>query len=311
MQLTKEDRIKGGLWGLLIGDALGVPYEFQDPEALPPYEEIEYEPPADFIRSHSSVPPGTWSDDGAQALCLLESLLERSEYNPIDFSQRLQRWYFEGRYAVDGAVFDVGIQTREAIIKLSKNYFPEESGRREESANGNGSLMRVLPLALWHTGSEAALVADAERQSIVTHAHPRAQACCALYCLWARRILEANTEEPWPEAAATLRGIYRDRPEFLRELVEYIRPDFPPSGQGSGYVVDCLNSARIACEEESFEAVVKRAIQFGNDTDTTACVAGGIAGLRFGYSGIPDRFRVGLRGKSWVEALLKRLSQRA
>lgn len=300
------DKIRGAIYGLLIGDALGVPYEFKDPTEIPPIEQIAYVPPDNFPRSHANVPPGTWSDDGSQALCLLDSLVTCGVLNLIDFSQRLQKWYFDGYFAVDGHVFDVGIQTREAIIKLSKNFFPGESGRADEHANGNGSLMRSLPLALWHTGSDEELAELAHQQSIVTHAHPRSQVCCALYCLWARRILE-NASDPWQSATKSLRQFYRNRPDFAYELEDHVRPDSPPICEGSGYVVDCLHSARYACTKDSFEGVIRRAIQFGNDTDTTACVAGGIAGLLFGYSRIPQYLTEGLRGKEMLQPILDRL----
>src|SRR3712207_1158606 len=103
--LTRKQRIEGGLIGLLGGDALGVPYEFQDAEDLPPFSQIEYEPPPGFARSHGGVAPGTWSDDGAQALCLLASLLERDCFDPDDFARRLLRWYEQGYMAVDNRVF--------------------------------------------------------------------------------------------------------------------------------------------------------------------------------------------------------------
>lgn len=303
----RADRISGAIYGLLIGDALGVPYEFHNPKNLPAFDLIAYEPPSDFQRSHRGVPPGTWSDDGAQALCLLDSLTQRNEFNLIDFSQRLQNWYFDGYLAVDKNVFDVGIQTREAIKKLSQSYFPGETGRADEHANGNGSLMRALPLALWHQGSDEELIELAHQQSLVTHAHPRSQACCALYCIWARKILQ-NHVNPWHSAAETLRQAYRDRPEFSFELEDQIRPESPPVCEGTGYVVDCLHSARVACAKDSFESVIKRAIQFGNDTDTTACVAGGMAGLLFGFSKIPQHLIDGLRGKAIVEPLVERLT---
>ncbi|MDQ8203957.1 ADP-ribosylglycohydrolase family protein [Pelagicoccus sp. SDUM812003] len=304
--IDRRQRLQGGLLGMLVGDALGVPYEFKSSERIPSYHQIEFEPPAGFLRSYPEVPPGTWSDDGAQALCLLESLLAHGELNLIDFSQRLQNWYFEGHMAVGKHVFDVGIQTREAIVKLSKNYFPEESGRRDEYANGNGSLMRVLPLALWHQGDDRQLVADAHEQSIVTHAHPRAMVCCALYCLWARRVLE-RCPTPWEAAVAALRELYRELPVHKEQLEEHVRPDSRPGGNGTGYVVDSLHSARLACEETSFEKVVKRAVQIGNDTDTTACVAGGIAGIQYGIQQIPRRFLEGLRGQELVAPLLDKL----
>nr|WP_245629735.1 ADP-ribosylglycohydrolase family protein [Alicyclobacillus sendaiensis] len=94
-----EDRIRGGMWGLLIGDALGVPYEWLEPEAIPPWDEMEMEPPEGISRLHA-VPPGTWSDDGAQALCLLESLLTCGRFDPADFTARLVAWHDEGLWTV-------------------------------------------------------------------------------------------------------------------------------------------------------------------------------------------------------------------
>src|SRR5688572_19198218 len=106
---THYERISGAIYGLLIGDALGVPYEFKSPHELPPLDKIEFQPPAGFYRSHSSVPSGTWSDDGAQALCLLASLLECGELDLEDFAERMVNWAEKGYCAVDNYVFDIGI----------------------------------------------------------------------------------------------------------------------------------------------------------------------------------------------------------
>lgn len=303
---TLRERLEGGLIGLLVGDALGVPYEFHRPEDLPPTAEIEFTPPSGFRRAHRSVPPGTWSDDGAQALILLASLLRCGKLDINDFSHGLVAWYETGYLAVDGIVFDVGIQTSQVIRRLRAGTPAPAAGSTDERANGNGSLMRVLPLALWHQGTDAELVADAHDQSRVTHGHVRAQACCALYCLWARRILE-QAAEPWEASVSTLRSIYGTESLAFAELEREIQPGAPPKGHGSGYVVDCLHSARLACLAGSYEQVVKTAIALGHDTDTTACVAGGIAGIRDGVEAIPQRWREQLRGKPMVEPLLRGL----
>jgi len=117
-------------------------------------------------------------------------------------------------------------------------------------------------------------------------------------------------EDPWREAAAALRGLWADDPASLAVLEESIRPDAPPGGRGGGYVVDCLHSARWAVEAGSYEQVVKAAIALGDDTDTTACVAGGIAGLRDGVTAIPERWRRALRGREWLDPLLNSLLER-
>ncbi|MBN1207535.1 MAG: ADP-ribosylglycohydrolase family protein [Myxococcaceae bacterium] len=307
---TREERIAGGVYGLLIGDALGVPYEFHPPAQIPPRAQIEFEPPAGFHRAHAGVPPGTWSDDGAHALCLLASLLYRGQLDPEDLGRRLWNWYELGYLAVDYEVFDVGIQTRSALNTFRAGTSALLSGPKGEGDNGNGSLMRVLPLALWHTGSDEALASDAMRQSLVTHGHLRSQVCCALYCLWARRTLQ-GAADPWAEAVATFRRLYPEGREASAELELHLRPDRPEPGRGTGYVVDCLISARDCVRAEAtYEGGVKAAVALGEDTDTTAAVAGGIAGLRDGVEAIPQRWRAALRGKELVEPMLQELIRR-
>lgn len=309
--MITQNRINGGIWGLLIGDAVGVPYEFNLPEHLPLYHQLEIVPPLGFARAHAQVPVGTWSDDGAQALALLASLLHCQQLDTDDFGRRLVNWYQVGYMAVDFEVFDVGIQTAEAIRSIIAGTPAGIAGSIDQYANGNGSLMRVLPLALWHQGSDAELVDDAHRQSRVTHGHLRSQICCALYCLWARRLLqEYDPEDAWKDATTTLRQLYGASSEAYAELEWQVRPDEEPSGTGSGYVVDCLRSARFAMQQNSFEDVVKTAIALGRDTDTTACVAGGVAGIYFGQNNIPERWFDQLRGKDLVEPLLQELKQR-
>lgn len=305
----KKERIGGGLIGLLVGDALGVPYEFNPPENLPSLDEIEFEPPAYFRRSHAGVSPGTWSDDGAQALILLNTLLECGRFDTDFFAKGLIDWFDKGFMAVGGKVFDVGIQTRNAIDELKGGIKPLLAGGVDEYSNGNGSLMRVLPLVLWHQGTNEELVRDAEIQSRVTHAHPRSQVCCALYCLWARGILN-DEENAWENAVVFLRKLYANSEDKLDQLNSYIRPDEDHKISGGGYVVDSLFSAKAVCEKSNYEIIVKSAIALGNDTDTTACIAGGIAGIKFGVNNIPERWRENLLGAEIYKPLLERLLER-
>lgn len=302
-----RDRLAGGLVGLLVGDAVGVPYEFHAPDDLPPPDQIDMDPPQGFRRAHFGVRPGTWSDDGAQALVLLDSLLVRSGLDLAHFGEGLRRWLHEGYLAVGGQVFDIGIQTSTAINRLSQGMPAETAGPREESRNGNGSLMRVLPLALWHPGPDEDLARLAARQSLPTHGHPRSQVACAFYCLWARATL-ADQAEPWQWAEDRLRELGPAIGLPSDEIERVLDPANGPAAGGTGYVVDCLWSARRAVEEtDGFQACVRRAIAFGHDTDTTAAVAGGIAGLRHGLQGIPARWRDGLRGDALYRPQLEDL----
>jgi ADP-ribosylglycohydrolase len=238
-------------------------------------------------------------------LCLLASLLERDRFDADDFAQRLLWWFEHGYMAVDCRVFDCGVTTRRALLALRNGTPPLLAGPSEESDNGNGSLMRVLPLALWHSGADEELVDLAHQQSQITHGHARSQVCCALYCLWARRTLRAESD-PWASAVTALRAIYGDTQPRV-ELEEHVRPDDAPGGRGTGYVVDTLRTARGVMREPSYERVVREAIGHGHDTDTTACVAGGLAGARDGVNGIPERWRLALRGRDVAEPLVEAL----
>jgi ADP-ribosyl-[dinitrogen reductase] hydrolase len=314
LQDHKSSAAIGGLVGLLVGDALGVGFEFKNPNQIPSRAEIEMTMPAAFRRTYAHVPSGTWSDDGAQALCLLASLTERGKFSLTDFADRLLRWVDKGYLAVDDDVFDVGSQTARALDRLRDGAPPLESGGASEWDNGNGSLMRVLPLALWHTGPDSELGKYAHLQSMPTHAHPRSLVSCAFYCLTARGYLK-KLSDPWSWADQRLEEIYRDwsdpheRKVFLAELDELRNFSKTSEARGTGYVVDTIWSARKALQEKSFEDVTRTAISFGHDTDTTAAVACGLAGIKFGLYGIPERWLQQLRGFDLVEPVIARFME--
>ena len=299
-----DARRRDGLWGLLVGDALGVPYEFHPAERVPVYDDIEMDPPAGFPRTYPHVPAGTWSDDGAQALCLLDSLGHCGRLDLDDLATRMLAWYDEGLWAVDGVSFDVGVQTASALRHYARHHDPRTSGMVEPNGQGNGALMRVLPLALWHTGDDAGLVRDAADQALVTHGHVMNQVACAFYCLWARRLLAGHEPlDGWADALAWLRAHETDLDRL--GAVECLALDEPPDG--SGYVVQSFRAARwLLARCSSYEETVKRAVALGNDTVTTACIAGGLAAIAFGA--VPDRWLSALRGRDQVETLLATFS---
>jgi ADP-ribosylglycohydrolase len=305
----RRSRVLGSLYGLLVGDALGVPYEFRPPAALPPLHEIEMEPPPGFWRAHRGVPPGTWSDDGALALALLDSLLEEGRPDAAAIAGRIVAWARDGRYAVDRRVFDIGNQTSASVEQLEEGASPLESGGNDEYSNGNGSLMRVAPLALWHRGTDAELAEAAHLQSLPTHAHPRSLTACALLSLTLRRILERDMgpDEALEDAVAALAAHYAGRAPFADELQGLMDAPQRRTPTGSGYVVDTLWSAMHAVRDRDFESALRAAVAFGNDTDTTACVAGAIAGALHGVGAIPERWMQALRGREIVEPLAGRL----
>lgn len=315
--MDRANSAAAGMFGLLVGDALGVPYEFHDASSIPPESLIEMSPPTGFRRSHAGVPAGTWSDDGSQALCLFESLVIAPQLDLDDFAGRLQRWYRDGHLQAGGRVFDVGIQTSRALDRLERGESPLRSGGATERENGNGSLMRVLPVALLHDSRQGAfaLIEKAMRQSLPTHAHPRSLACCAQLVLWANGLMRGLGEDrAWDDAASTLRrfasgsdgasGSVVFGTSLEREVEVVLTPDPGYLPSGSGYVVDSLWSARWAMKQPTYEKVVRAAIRLGNDTDTTAAIAGGLAGIRDGMAAIPSRWLKLLRDRADVDGLL-------
>ena len=294
----RADRARGGLLGLLVGDALGVPHEFKAATDIPARNSIEMVMPSSYRRTYAHVPYGTWSDDGAQTLCLLESLMANNCLVPEDLGQRLLNWRDEGYMAVDGKRFDIGIQTNAALNRLRAGTPPLEAGGSHPSTSGNGSLMRVLALALWHQGSTDSLFEMAMRQSMVTHGSLIARLCCALYCGVARQLLEGvEVLRAWDQAIVELQRYCLDKAELAAVLQQDIlESKLRAIPTGGGYVVDALWSAHACLREADYASVVRAAVAMGNDTDTTAAIAGGLAGIVFGESGIPPRWLANMRG---------------
>jgi ADP-ribosyl-[dinitrogen reductase] hydrolase len=284
-----------------------VPYEFSSGAELPELGQIEMAPPAGFRRAHLGVPEGTWSDDGAQALHLLKALLEGDAALEAKFADGLQSWYSTGELTPDGRVFDVGIQTQEALARLARGAPPSQSGPYEERNNGNGSLMRVLPAALLPAADDSVLIERARRQSHPTHGHTRSLLACFLSTLISVRLLRGLTfVGALDEAQERLEQMTVEAERNELRILSDGRLDAP---NGSGYVVDCLwSSVAAVLRTRNFEDCVRCAISFGNDTDTTACAAGGWAGLLYGEEAIPSRWREQLQGKHLVEPMLERLA---
>jgi ADP-ribosylglycohydrolase len=303
--------IRGGIFGHLLGDAAGVPYEFKPAGLLVPWSpSIDMIPPKNFPRTHP-VPNGTWSDDGSLMLCLLDSLIETGEFNPVDQMRRSIRWMTEGYLAVGGHVFDIGNTTAIALRRgaelLEEGRSPEMNGESHDRSQGNGSLMRILPLALWHRGDASELVEWAMIQSSLTHAHPTCLVCCAIYCLWVRNILD-GVDQPFDTAIDELKAMRGDDPS-LSSAFETLDEWSKRIPAGTGLVVDTLFSARWAVESGgTFKDVIRRSILLGNDTDTTAAVAGGIAGIIVGEAGLPDDWMQVLRDRDRVEPMAARLA---
>ena len=311
----EAERLEGAIWGHLVGDALGVPYEFRAPGAV---GEVVF----GAAGTHGQ-PAGTWSDDGALMLALLDSLVPPVEdaggqpardavrFDPADQAHRIVRWYDDGAYTPDGdGRFDVGNATRAAIGALRAGIPAEEAGSVLPDALGNGSLMRILPLALaGREQDDATLVRWAATASGVTHGAPLARVACALYVLLATRLL-ANPDGSARALAGAVDALRREvagtpLAAAAADLLGWDRRT------GGGHVADAFWSAWEAFEgADSYGAAVTRAVQLGNDTDTTAAIAGGLAGIRWGSAGIPPAWWAAMRGRDVAGPLVDRLLAR-
>lgn len=270
----------------LLGDAFGVPHEFKQGYETPVKRDLAMVLPAQYPKSYAWVHYGTWSDDGSQMLALLDALqLRAGHYDATTFGANLLSWLHDAKYQAGGSVFDCGMQTRLALDSLAK-------GTRftlEGSHCGNGSLMRVLPMAampeIYPISKDEALRA-AMLQSDVTHPQPVARICCALYVLlaWAAQTGHKSLRAALPSAGEHLRSsglLNAEEHLALKYVLGYGATHMP---NNSGFVVNSLWSALWAVERsDSLSDTLKNVVAAGGDTDTVACIAGGLASLVFGW----------------------------
>ena len=267
--------LKTAIYGLAVADALGVPYEFLTRGSFEAVEMVGY--------GSYQQPAGTWSDDTSLVLATCDSIRAKGKIDPVDMQQRFKHWLFEGAYTPDGLTFDVGNATREALTR--------GHGLSDEYSNGNGSLMRVLPLAF-----TAADPSNIEAVSSITHAHATSVEACLLYVDIARRLLRG---QQLPEILSDIET--STTYARLRTLAELTEDDI----RSSGYVVDTLEAA-LWCllTSTSYPETVLKAVNLGDDTDTVAAVAGGLAGIIYGLEGIPADWLSQLRNKELLDSCL-------
>ncbi|HEY3376045.1 MAG TPA: ADP-ribosylglycohydrolase family protein [Armatimonadota bacterium] len=311
MMISQHDRISGGFWGALVGDALGVPVEFtaRDERKRDPVVGMRA-----FGTHHQ--PAGTWSDDSSLLLCTMESLC--AGFDPVDIGSRFIRWLDEGYWTPYGEVFDCGIATQQAIARLRRGVDPESAGGAGERDNGNGSLMRILPVACYFADAPTATLLDAaHRVSAVTHRHPRSQMACGMACLVAQALMQGQCIEGAYRSAITEAATVYTALPFAAERTHFVRvldgqlADVPESDiSGDGYVVHTLE-ASLWCllTTSSFEEAVLKAVNLGDDADTTGCVTGGLAGLAYGVDAIPLPWRECLARAGDIAASLQRFTE--
>ncbi|MGY3090175.1 ADP-ribosyl-[dinitrogen reductase] hydrolase [Hymenobacter sp. UYAg731] len=322
MSQTTTAQARAALLGLAVGDALGVPVEFA-PRAA------RRQDPVTGMRAYGThqQPAGTWSDDSSLTFCLAETLARsggRSGAPDLaDFARRSINWLYQSYWTATGETFDVGNATRAAIDRLQRGVEPTKAGPSGENDNGNGALMRILPLAFHDVWRAENLDLHAawtltERVASVTHGHPRSTLGCFLYLLVAKGLLDGlppaeacaqmrELANPWLENGS-IPAVVEDKYYRWWVLSDEIINQPEDKISSSGYVVHTLEAA-LWCllTHDNYAATVLAAVNLGDDTDTTGAVAGGLAGLAYGEAGIPGEWLAVLARRADIEDLAGRL----
>lgn len=277
------DRMRGCLLGLAVGDAVGTTVEFKSRGS--------FEPVTDMVGGGPfGLGAGQWTDDTSMALCLAESLIEKHGFNARDQMERYVRWYRNGHLSSTGRCFDIGNATSSALHRFERTSEPF-SGSTDPRSAGNGSIMRLAPVPMFYYPDTEQAVLMASDSSRTTHGADECLDACSLYAYMLVKTLDGKSRDEIlftpdniklmegmsPKIQAIAAGEYRDKTE----------------GQirGSGYVVESLEAA-LWCfhTADTFRDAILKAVNLGDDADTTAAVCGQIAGAYYGESGIPPEW---------------------
>ncbi|KAA3624612.1 MAG: crystallin J1 [Bacteroidetes bacterium] len=315
--MNTKNPVKDGLLGHIVADALGVPVEFQTREELDAN-------PVTNMREYGTYnqPKGSWSDDSSLALCLADCLTKGFDLK--DMARQFINWKTKAHWTPHGEVFDIGITTSESINLLVSALKQPNLAKpdmlkyiHDEYANGNGSLMRILPLHFYLQGSPPEesfdLIWDV---SALTHGHIRSAIACMIYLIFADEIAQGNnlseSNHNTRERTKTFfkRKQISDREKgYFHRILNREMPLIPREEiKSDGYVIHSLEAA-IWCllTSNDYPSTVLKAVNLGKDTDTTAAIVGGLAGLFYGEEAIPADWKNALVKRTEIEDLCERL----
>lgn len=269
--------------GFIVGDALGVPVEFKERDSYQLTDMVAHQ--------ELGLPAGTWSDDSSMTLATMQSIVEHRGLNWDDLMRKFQLWFEEGEFTPHGDCFDIGLTTELALEEYADGGAPLECGADDEFSNGNGSLMRILPLVFYPHSAE-----DVANLSRLTHAHNRSIRACQLYIELAQHFLQGGSLVSYLKTLKSEPKPYHR----LANLQQLHRHEI----KSSGYVVDTLEAA-LWCllQSNSYRDCMLLAVNLGEDTDTIAAIAGGLAGIIYGRGGelgIPEEWENTLAKKDWI-----------
>ena len=301
-----QKKIKSMLLGFAVADALGVPVEFKSRKIL-------QKNPVTSMRGFGTYnqPAGTWSDDTSMTLATMESISRLKKIDYADIMENFSFWLETGAFTPFGKVFDCGMTCQRAIFNFSTKISPLECGLSDDNSNGNGSLMRILPVVcylykIYGENFSADAMKKIHEISCLTHAHKRSQIGCGIYSLIAVELLSGkNISESIQTGLEKSKNFYADEVE-LKNYSRLFQKNFKNLSEdeikSSGYVVDTLEAA-LWCllNTDNYKNLVLKAVNLGEDTDTVAAVAGGLAGIFYGVENIPSEWLEKLQNKDYLE----------
>lgn len=253
------------VYGQAVGDALGVPFEFR--------ARGTFECTGMVGNGTHGQPSGTWSDDTSMMLAICDSYRELGCIDVDDIRAKFLLWYREDAYTC-GRLFDIGAATASAL-RLGHGL----CGERD---NGNGSLMRTVALAFTDATDD-----EVRAVSAITHAHSTSTEACVRMVHAARELVAGAT--PREVASGCGVSVGKSCSEIL----------------SGGYVLYTFEAALwCLANTRSYADCVLAAVNLGDDTDTTAAVAGALAGIVYGEDEIPAEWLSLLRGKDVIEECL-------
>lgn len=316
----KSNKVVDALLGVAIGDAVGVPYEFTS------REEMQANPATDMI-GHGTYnqPKGTWSDDSSLTLCLAESLV--GGYNLKDMSERFIKWMDEAYWTAHNQVFDIGITTSIAISRLRElidegnlDELKRQKDYGNERDNGNGSLMRIIPLLFHIKGKPIKEQFNIVWEvSALTHRHIRAAMSCMIYLNLAEKLLEGKDKvDAYKEMRVEIAELWdaidlseKERKHFDKVIQNDIRDTSIDDLKTGGYVIEVLESSIwFFLNKNSYKDTILSIINLGHDTDTSAAIAGGLAGLYYGRKGMPEKWVASLARLDDIVELANKLNEK-
>lgn len=293
--------VKDGILGLIVGDVLGVPVEFLTREQIA-------ENPVTGLREYGThnKPLGTYSDDTSMVLATISSIIKYRGVELDGIMREFVRWVYTGEYTQDGEAWGLGNTTIDSIMRYIYGHDVTTCGGVKERDNGNGSLMRILPLAF--LPDDLYSIELVGKVSGLTHNHPRSIIGCSLYIEIARSLIK-NKDKGWTfcDHVDVASEIIREHFKGFEDLKYYERvmnKDYEGGVRSSGYIVNTLECACYSIRvTESFEEALLYAVNLGGDTDTVGAVCGGLAGLYYGINEIPSEWINSIRGLDYVTDL--------